>query len=83
MQLEYEKIECFKVNGYTFTCASKWNGLEEWRDQEGRQLIVARNAGDRFAQALAGTFGNAQAGKLVVVSGNPDLLMDLGEGVSA
>lgn len=42
MELEYTRVEAFEVKGIRFTCASKWNGMEEWKDDKGRKMIVAR-----------------------------------------
>jgi hypothetical protein len=84
MQLDYEKTQCFKVKGITFTLASSWNGLEEWRDEQGRKLIVARDSGCGFASAFGDIFGDMfpskyQVGKIAVLSGSPDLLAQLAE----
>lgn len=78
MELEYKKVESIEAKGVLFSCASKWNGLEEWRDAEGRKMIVARRTdGGPFAEAFANIFGESTASdpwKLVVISASPDLV---------
>lgn len=79
MELEYTRVESFEVKGIRFTCVSKWNGLEEWKDAEGRKMIVARRTdGGPFAEAFAHIFGESAASdfpwKLVVISASPDLV---------
>lgn len=82
MQLDYEKTQCFKVKGIAFTLASSWNGLEEWRDGQGRKLIVARDSGSGFADAFGDMFAEMfpsknQSGKIAVLGGTPELLAQL------
>lgn len=77
--ITYEKVETYRVCGVLFTYASSWNGMEEWRDDKGRKLIVMR---DRF-QGLTDVFGRifgeaAEPAKLQVVACSPDLVPVLG-----
>ncbi|RQO83501.1 hypothetical protein [Acidovorax sp. FJL06] len=79
MELEYTRAESFEVKGIRFTCVSKWNGMEEWKDDQGRKMIVARRSeGGPFAEAFAHMFGESTAnnlpGKLIVISAAPDLV---------
>ncbi len=78
MELEYTRVEAFEVKGIRFTCVSKWNGMEEWKDDKGRKMIVARRTdGGPFAEAFAHIFGESTASdtwKLVVISASPDLV---------
>lgn len=79
MELEYTRVESFEVKGIRFTCVSRWNGMEEWKDDKGRKMIVARRSeGGPFAEAFAHMFGKSpesdSPGKLIVISAAPDLV---------
>ena len=82
MNLQFDRVESFKVFGLHFTIASRWNGLEEWHDAEGRRLIVALeqqpNAGfDAAFRAVLQPSNERAPETLRVVSGHPDLLAEL------
>lgn len=72
--LEYKKVESFEVNGILFSCVSKWNGLEEWKDAEGRKMIVSRAPSDGFAEAFSEIFGSSGVGCMVVLTASPELI---------
>ena len=79
MELEYKKVESIEVKGVLFSCASKWNGLEEWQDAEGRKMIVVRGYEGPCAEAFKNVFqdvslGGWEPGKLRVISASPDLV---------
>ncbi|GDY37708.1 hypothetical protein [Acidovorax sp. NB1] len=73
MELEYTRVESFEVKGIRFTCVSKWNGMEEWKDDQGRKMIVARGVQGGFLGAFNELFAPS-AGKLQVISAAPDLV---------
>lgn len=80
MELEYKRVESFEVKGIRFTCVSKWNGLEEWRDDKDRLMVVFRGGQGSFAEAFGEIFGAMHGGggnKLHVVSASPDLAVIL------
>lgn len=75
MELEYTRVESFEVKGIRFTCVSKWNGMEEWKDDKGRKMIVYRGpAVGPFAEAFASMFGAADGGKVHIITASPDLV---------
>lgn len=79
MELEYTRVEAFEVKGIRFTCVSKWNGMEEWKDDKGRKMIVARGYEGGFAATFDQLFGGSQfvkhePGKLRVIAAPPDLV---------
>lgn len=79
MELEYIRVESFEVKGIRFTCVSKWNGMEEWKDDKGRKMIVARGYEGGFAASFQQLFGGSQfakhePGKLLVIAAPPDLV---------
>lgn len=76
MELEYTRVESFEVKGIRFTCDSKWNGMEEWKDDKGRKMIVARGVQAGFFGAFNEMFAPS-AGKLQVISAAPDLVAQL------
>lgn len=78
MELEYTRVEAFEVKGIRFTCVSKWNGMEEWKDDKGRGMIVARGYEGGFAASFQQLFGDSpfakyEPGKLRVIAAAPDL----------
>ena len=73
MELEYTRVEAFEVKGIRFTCVSKWNGMEEWKDDKGRKMIVARGVQGGFFGAFNEIFAPTD-GKLQVISASPDLV---------
>ncbi|WP_288897400.1 hypothetical protein [uncultured Delftia sp.] len=81
-ELKYTPVAAYKVGEMIFTCFSSWNGMEELRDQKGRKLIVARENAGSFAESFVGLFGvldiPSKEGSMRVLSGSPDLLMELG-----
>ena len=79
MELEYTRVEAFEVKGIRFTCVSKWNGMEEWKDDKGRKMIVVRGYEGPCAEAFKNVFqdvplGGWEPGKLRVLSASPDLV---------
>ena len=75
MELEYTRVEAFEIKGIRFTCVSRWNGLEEWQDAEGRKMIVARGHEGGCAATFQQLFGDSiAAGTLRVISAAPDLV---------
>ena len=75
MELEYTRVEAFEVKGIRFTCVSRWNGMEEWKDDKGRKMIVARGYEGGFAATFQQLFGDSiPAGTLRVISAAPDLV---------
>lgn len=85
MQLPYKPIDAFEVKGIRFFCVSAWNGLEEWRDGQGRAMIVRRDMADGFAGAFSAMFLNdssAQEKRLTIISAHPDLIAELRSGSS-
>lgn len=79
MELEYTRVESFEVKGIRFTCVSKWNGMEEWKDDKGRKMIVARGYEGGFAASFWQLFEDSQSakcgpGKLLVIAAPPDLV---------
>lgn len=82
MELEYKRVESFEVKGLRFHFVSKWNGLEEWRDDKDRMMIVYRGNPGAFAEVFGEIFGAMHGGqgggnKLHVVSASPDLALIL------
>ena len=81
MQLPYKPIDAFEVKGIRFVCVSAWNGLEEWRDDHGRTMIVSRESYGGIARAMAEILGPAPGEsaelQLTVIKATPDLIADL------
>lgn len=81
-ELKYTHVAAYKVGDLILTSVSKWNGLEELRDQQGRKLIVARDVNEGpFAHLFDGMFASllpGREGTLVVLQGTPELLLELG-----
>lgn len=78
VEVEYKRVEAFEVKGIQFTCVSRWNGLEEWKDSQGRMAIVCKGYDGGFASSFHQLFSSSalkepEAGKLVVISAHPDL----------
>lgn len=84
MKLDYQEVKTFKVCGIHFELASSWNGLEEWRDKDGRVLIVVRvtDPDKLFTKAFGAMFSGVATGandaqSIQVISGTSCLLGDL------
>jgi hypothetical protein len=82
MELEFERVESFMVKGIRFTCISKWNGLEEWKGDKGRKMIVERGYEGGFAASFQQLFGDSplakhEPGKIRVIGASPDLVAQL------
>lgn len=75
--IRYEKVETYSIAGIQFTCVSKWNGFEEWKDAKGRKLIVHRDRWVGFAGAFGDVFPGLAQGEAAVIAGTPDLIADL------
>jgi len=58
-----------------FHLEGQWNGLEEWRDERGRKLIVSRERGSGFAALFGGQLG--ERGSATVIAGTADLIAEL------
>lgn len=81
-EIEYEKVETYRVAGVLFTYVSSWNGIEEWRDGQGRKLLVMRERNLGFADAFGRIFGaGAETSKrqLQVIACSADLVQLLRE----
>lgn len=74
-QIEYEQVETYRVAGVLFTYASTWNGIEEWRDGQGRKLLVMRDRFLGLTDAFGRIFGEgAGKTKLQVVACSAELV---------
>lgn len=77
--IAFERVGCYRVNGHILTSVSKWNGLEELRDEKGRKLIVwmLGGTGPGFHGLFEKLFGQSQDGVLEPIVGDLELMAEL------